>query len=70
LYFLGILEKEEGYFRVQISDRKLERILTLKGLQQAGGAFGSWTGLAPDESPLFVRDASIHEIYALDWETP
>jgi len=70
LYFLGILEKEEGYFRVQISDRKLEQVLSLKGFQQAVGAFGNWSGLAPDESPLFVRDASIQEIYALDWEAP
>jgi len=70
LYFHGILEKEEGYFRVQITDRKLEQVLSLKGFQQAVGAFGNWSGLAPDESPLFVRDASIQEIYALDWETP
>ena len=40
----------------------------LKGFQAAGGAFGNWSGLAPDESPLFVRDASIQELYALDWE--
>jgi serine/threonine protein kinase/Tol biopolymer transport system component len=70
LYFLGILEKEEGYFRVQISDRKLERTLNLKGFQAALGPFGNWSGLAPDESPLFVRDASIQGIYALDWEAP
>jgi serine/threonine protein kinase/Tol biopolymer transport system component len=70
LYFHAILEKEEGYFRMQISDRKLERILSLKGFQAAVGPFGNWSGLAPDESPLFVRDASIQEIYALDWETP
>jgi hypothetical protein len=53
-----------------LSDRKLERVLSLKGFQPAGGAFASWTGLAPDESPLFVRDASIQEIYALEWEAP
>jgi eukaryotic-like serine/threonine-protein kinase len=70
LYFGGVLDNEEGYFRVQISDRKLERILTLKGFQAAAGAFGNWTGLTPDESPLFVRDSSIQEIYALDWEAP
>jgi Tol biopolymer transport system component len=70
LYFHGILEKEQGYFRVQITDRKLEQVLSLKGFQQAVGAFGNWSGLAPDESPLFVRDASIQEIYALDWEAP
>jgi WD40 repeat protein len=70
LYFDGILDNQEGYYRVQISDHKLERICSLKGFQPAGGAFGNWTGLAPDESPLFVRDASIQEIYALDWDTP
>jgi Tol biopolymer transport system component/tRNA A-37 threonylcarbamoyl transferase component Bud32 len=70
LYFHGILEKGEGYYRVQISDRKLERILTLKGFEAAVGPFGNWSGIAPDESPLFVRDVSIQEVYALDWVTP
>jgi len=70
LYFDGILDNQEGYYRVQISDGKLERIFSLKGFQAAGGAFGNWSGLAPDESPLLVRDASIQEIYALDWERP
>ena len=68
LYFDGILDYQECYFRLQVSDRKLERILSLKGFQAAGGAFGNWSGLAPDASPLFVRDASIQEIYALDWQ--
>jgi serine/threonine protein kinase len=69
VYFNGILDNQEGYYRVQVSDHKLERIFSLKGFQAAGGAFGNWSGLAPDESPLLVRDASIQEIYALDWET-
>ena len=68
IYFDGILNNEEGYYRVQVSDQKLERICSLKGFQAAGGAFGNWSGLAPDGSPLLVRDASIQEIYALDWE--
>lgn len=70
LYFDGILENQEGYFRVRISDGKLERLFSLKGFQAAGGAFGNWSGLGPDETPLLVRDASIQEIYAFDWETP
>jgi Tol biopolymer transport system component len=69
IYFDGSLDNEEGYFRVRIADGKLERIFSLKGFQAAGGAFGNWTGIAPDESPLLVRDASIQEIYALDWAT-
>jgi Tol biopolymer transport system component len=70
LYFDGILDNQESYFRVQVSDRKLERLFSLKGFQAAGGAFGNWTGLAPDGTPLLVRDASIQEIYALDAEMP
>jgi eukaryotic-like serine/threonine-protein kinase len=70
LYFDGTAENEPGYFRMRISDRKLERVLSLKGFQQAVGTFGQWSGLTPDESPLYVRDASIQEIYALDWEAP
>jgi serine/threonine protein kinase len=70
LYFDGILDNQESYFRVQVSDRKLERLFSLKGFQAAGGAFGNWSGLAPNETPLLVRDASIQEIYALDVEMP
>ena len=70
LYFNGILNNQEGYYRLQLSDHKLEKILSLKGFQSAGGAFGTWSGIAPDQSPLLVRDASIQEIYALDWDAP
>jgi eukaryotic-like serine/threonine-protein kinase len=70
LYFNGAVDNQEGYYRVQISDHKLERLFSMKGFQAAGGAFGNWSGIAPDETPLLVRDASIQEIYVLDWETP
>jgi Tol biopolymer transport system component len=70
LYFDGILDNQESFFRLQIDGGKLERLFSLKGFQAAGGAFGNWSGLAPDESPLVVRDASIQEIYALDWDRP
>jgi hypothetical protein len=32
--------------------------------------FWYWTGLAPDDSPLVMRDASTQEIYALDVDFP
>ncbi|MGB6898499.1 MAG: protein kinase [Candidatus Acidiferrum sp.] len=70
IYFDGILDNQESYYRVQVPGGKLEPIFSLKGFQAAGGAFGNWSGLAPDESPLVVRDASIQEIYALDWDRP
>jgi len=31
---------------------------------------GSWSGLGPGDTPLFVRDVSTQEIYALDVELP
>ena len=54
----------------RLSDHKLERIFSMKGFQAAGGAFGNWSGLAPDESPLLARDTSIQELYALEWDAP
>jgi len=55
--------------RVRISDRKVERVVDLKNFRMAGIS-GDWLGLAPDDSPLLVRDTGSQEIYALDWETP
>jgi eukaryotic-like serine/threonine-protein kinase len=69
IYFDGTLDNKESYFRVPVSGGKPERLFSLDGFPAAGGAFGNWSGLAPDGTPLLVRDASIQEIYALDWET-
>ena len=70
LYFDGILENQEGFYRLQVSTGKLERIFSMKGFQAAGGAFGNWSGIGPDEAPLLARDASIQELYALEWDAP
>jgi eukaryotic-like serine/threonine-protein kinase len=70
VYYDGVLDNQEGYFRIRVPDGKPERIVSLAGFQPAGGAFGIWSGLSPDDSPLFVRDASIQEIYALSVDLP
>ena len=70
LYFDTTLTDDPAFFRVGISDHKLERLVSLKGLQRFWGQFGSWTGLAPDDSLLLIRDTSSQEIYALDWQQP
>jgi hypothetical protein len=36
----------------------------------APGGFGTWFGLTPDDSPLFLRNISSQQIYAIDWEAP
>jgi Tol biopolymer transport system component len=68
IYFAGG-GHPRGVFRVRISDRKVEEVVSLKDLRQAPG-WGEWAGLAPDDSPLLVRDAGTQDIYALDWEAP
>ena len=60
------------FYRVRVADHKLELVADV-GLLPRGPAptiFGFWTGLAPDDSPLMLRDTSIHEIYALDVQLP
>lgn len=70
IYFDTTLTADANFFRLRISDHKVERLASLKGMQRFWGDLGSWTGLAPDDSPLLVRDTSSQEIYALDWQAP
>jgi eukaryotic-like serine/threonine-protein kinase len=68
VYFDTALTTNPGYYRVRITDAKLERLVDLKGIRTFPEQFGpgSWSGIGPGETPLFVRDISIQEIYALD----
>jgi Tol biopolymer transport system component len=71
VYFSSTAEGEPAFYRVRIKDHKLERVASLKDVKRpTSGSFGSWTGLAPDDSPLALRDISTYEIYALDWQLP
>lgn len=70
VYFDTTLSEDAAFFRVRISDHKLERLFSLKAMRRYWGPFGPWTGLAPDDTPLLVRDISSQEIYALDWQAP
>jgi hypothetical protein len=53
--------------RVRIRDLKLERVADLRNSRQAG-YWGGGLSLAPDDSPLLLRDTGTQEIYALDWQ--
>jgi serine/threonine protein kinase/Tol biopolymer transport system component len=68
VYFLHE-EDQPSVMRVRIRDRKLERVADLKNFRQTG-YYSIWLGLAPDDSPLLLRDTGTQEIYALDWEAP
>jgi eukaryotic-like serine/threonine-protein kinase len=57
--------------RVKVGAAASETLFTLKGLSMYSSIMvGDWSGLAPDGSPLFTRDISTQEIYALDLQLP
>jgi len=56
--------------RLRIEDHHLEVIASLKGVRRVTGRLGQWFGLAPDDTPLVLRDGGTSEIYALDWDAP
>ncbi len=55
-----------GYRRAKIGQTGSELVVNLSNLRR----LGPWSGLAPDGSPLFIRDVSADDIYALDLELP
>jgi eukaryotic-like serine/threonine-protein kinase len=59
-----------GFFRVRVGDGQIERVVNLNKIRRFLGQWGVWSGMAPDGSPLVVRDISGTEIYALDWQLP
>jgi serine/threonine protein kinase/Tol biopolymer transport system component len=67
VYFLHE-EDHPSVMRVRISDHKVEIIADLKHFRQAG-YWSVWLGMAPDDSPLLLRDTGTQEIYALAWQT-
>jgi serine/threonine protein kinase/Tol biopolymer transport system component len=67
VYFLHE-EDHPSVMRVHISDHKVESVADLKHFRQAG-YWSVWLGMAPDDSPLLLRDTGTQEVYALDWHT-
>ena len=68
VYFLNLADKP-AVLRVRVRDGKVERVVDLKDLPLTG-YYGFWFGLAPDDSPLLLRDAGSQDLYSLDWEVP
>jgi Tol biopolymer transport system component/DNA-binding winged helix-turn-helix (wHTH) protein len=61
----------ERIVKLGLRDRKAENIVDIKDVGRlTTGTTVDWLGLAPDDSPLFARDISTSEIFALDVEWP
>jgi Tol biopolymer transport system component/predicted Ser/Thr protein kinase len=66
VYFLHE-EDQPSVRRIRIRDHKIEPVADLKNFRQTG-FWTVWLGMAPDDSPLLLRDTGTQEIYALDWQ--
>jgi Tol biopolymer transport system component/DNA-binding winged helix-turn-helix (wHTH) protein len=69
--YIYFSDSSTAFYRVPRGGGKIERVANIDvtgGIKM--GDFWYWTGLAPDDSPLLVRDASTQEIYALDVDFP
>jgi hypothetical protein len=69
LYFYRI-GMEAAVMRVRMEDRKLQKVVGLGGMKNTGWGGGLWLGVAPDNSPLLLRDTGTQEIYTIDWNAP
>ncbi|MGB6804963.1 MAG: hypothetical protein WBE31_22065, partial [Candidatus Sulfotelmatobacter sp.] len=56
--------------RVSLATGKMERLVDLKEIPRGFDPWEFWVGLAPDDSPLLMRDRSTQEIYSLDVRFP
>ena len=71
LYFDNFMSDRLTARRVKLGASQSEELYPLEGFQRYdGGPSGSWSGLTPDDSRLYVRDLSAQEIYALDVALP
>ena len=61
---------QPAFYRIRVSDLKLETVASTAEVRRYYGPFGPWTGMAADGSPLLVRNISNEEAYALDLQLP
>jgi Tol biopolymer transport system component len=70
LYAEDYSDKTDDLVRVNVATGKLERLFSLKEVPRGFDPWEFWIGLAPDDSPLLMRDRSTQEIYSLDVRFP
>ena len=70
LYFAASETCSPAYYRAKLGQSRPELLLDLKDIKQFSGDLEVWSAITPDGSPLFVRDMSTDEIYALELDLP
>jgi len=71
IYFDNFLTDRPTARRVKLGQSQSEELFSLAGLHRYNGTpSGTWGGLAPDNSRLYVQDLSAQEIYSLQLQLP
>ena len=60
-------EPQPATFRIRLGDRKIEEVASLTEIRDGGSPPGLQFALAPDDSPVLLRDSGTEEIYSLNW---
>lgn len=68
IYFMDSTGKG-AVVRIRIRDHVQERVVDLNHFETTGQG-GASVSLAPDDSPLLLRDRGTQDVYALDWKAP
>jgi Tol biopolymer transport system component len=56
--------------RIKVGEHRPEQLFSLKNLRRYIRGYEPWSGQAPDDSRIFLRDESAEDIYALDVGLP
>ncbi|MCW5979977.1 MAG: winged helix-turn-helix domain-containing protein [Bryobacteraceae bacterium] len=66
VYVFHAFTDERGIYRFDVRTQQVEKVASLHGIDVAGALGPYGLSLAPDDSPVVLRDLSIQEIYAFD----
>ena len=66
IYFLPLSPGIRAIYRVAVANGAVEKVASLADVERGPFFLGDWIGLAPDDSPLAVRDSTMEDIYAWD----
>ncbi|MBV9182445.1 MAG: PD40 domain-containing protein, partial [Acidobacteria bacterium] len=69
-WLFAVSREANGDFvvKIRMRDHKTERVTDIKNFALTG-YYGYSLALAPDDSPLLLKDAGTYDVYSLDWQS-